>query len=105
MLTLYEEVRERRYRSSPDRRALANVRGNRSPRRGPRGMQTMQRRAIQPPPWEYEPNSQSTVPMDDTPDVTGVLVLLLVGLGLFVLPLATTLAHGPEILSGFLAAF
>lgn len=38
----------------------------------------------------------------ELPDVTGILVLCVVALGLFILPLAVTLAQGPVIFSGLL---
>lgn len=36
----------------------------------------------------------------ELPDVTGILVLCVVALGLFILPLAMTLAQGPAIVFG-----
>jgi hypothetical protein len=41
----------------------------------------------------------------ELPDLTGMLVLCVVAFGLFVLPVAATLAQGPALLEGFLSAF
>ena len=46
----------------------------------------------------------ASVPSDrELPDVTGVLVLLVVTLGLFVVPVGATLMQGPAILAGLLS--
>ncbi len=39
----------------------------------------------------------------ELPDVTGILVLLLVTFGLFVVPVGATLLQGPAILAGLLS--
>jgi hypothetical protein len=37
----------------------------------------------------------------EVPDLTGVLIFCVVAVSLFVLPIATVLTHGPQLLPGF----
>lgn len=50
-------------------------------------------------PLAIEQNVHDAVPRE-LPDVTGMMIVLLVTLGLFVIPVGATLMQGPQIVAG-----